>query len=538
MNNLTEIQKDIVNQVNLEYEPLKISIIDSIKILIDMMNERKILNILKKYKKENKLSEIDLYIYNKLSHPFYEDYINISQTYYDNLILSVFFVLNNPFLYSSYQLEAIYKNLDLILKIPELINKCLTNCYINKETRSFFNEFIFKKWINSLDFEKNSFEKYISIVGNIHNAEKNYNMYSIVWNTFEKIVNKTKTIVHFFYKKYEGSYNIPGCSNISTEFYEYCAETNVGLPFSKQIKLYDVLQWGIKEYIKIKLLMTDILVKIEPDLKGKSFEYMIKSINSMKKYKYKSKEEFIKDHVDKIKKYHDFFVEEKGLPLLQEPILVNFDDEQMAGGYWFSDTFYLNTSGWKNINKFDSSALVLHETIPGHHLQLSYEIHNNNIKSLILWFQVYTNGYTEGWGLFSEKLGHDLDKKNYLGVLSYHMLRTLRIIADISIHLYGINPEEIITFFEKNLAMPRKSIVSEIYRYVSLPGQALSYKIGDELIKKLFIKKFNRKNKLLENDSIDLYKKLILDGTMPLEIFSKKYDLDFSFINLLKKNEI
>jgi hypothetical protein len=541
MNKLTEIQQKIVREIGLEYEPLKISVIDSIKILIDMMGEKKIIKNLNEFKKQNKLSEIDLYIADKITHPFYEDYLNIQQTFYDNLILSVYFVLNNPFLYSTYQLEAIYNNLDLIAKIPELINQNLTNCYMNQNLKNFFNEFLFKRWLDSLDFKKNSFEKYISIVGDTENAQSaqtNYNMYSKVWNVFEIIVDETKIIIQSFYQKYKGLNHIPGCSNIPKSFYEYCVETNVGLPFltkfdtnNKEFKLNleNILQKGIKDYKRIKLEMIDTMTKLEPQLKGKNFGEMLKEINSMKKYKYSSKEEYVKYHKDSIKKYRDFFVEKKGFPLLHEPILVDFDEEKMAGGYWFLDTFYLNTNSWEETNKFDTSALVLHETIPGHHMQLSYEIHHDQIKSLVLWFPVYVNGYAEGWGLFSEKLGHDLDDFNFLGVLSYHMLRTLRILADISIHMYGIEPEEIIDFFAKNLAMPRESIISEVYRYTSLPGQALCYKMGYELIKKLFIKKFNRTNKLLEQDAVNLYIKLIKDGTMPLEIFAKKYEIDLDF---------
>jgi hypothetical protein len=526
MYKLTEIQKEIVEEISLEYEPLKISVIDSIKILIDMMGEKKILKILNKFEKNNKLSEIDLYIVNKLTNPLYEGLLYIQQTYYDNLVLSVYFVLNNPFLYSTYQLEAIYKNLDIIKQIPEIINQSLTRCYDNPEFRNFFNEFIFKRWLDSFDFKKISFEKYISIVKKIENAEKIYDMYSTVWDLFEIIVDETKIIVEKFYEKYKGKNHVPGCSTISKEFYRYCAETNVGL---NNLNLERILQWGIKEYKKVKNLMMDVLVKLEPGLEGKKFAEMIQNINSMKKYKYSSKEEYIKDHKDSIKKYRDYFIEKKGFPLLHEPILVDFDEEKMAGGYWFLDTFYLNTNRWEETNRFDTAALVLHETIPGHHMQLSYEIHHNQITSLILWFPIYTNGYTEGWGLFSEKLGHDLDDFNYLGVLSFHMMRTLRIIADISIHLYGIEPEEIVTFFEKNLAMPRDSIVSEIYRYTSLPGQALCYKIGDELIKRLFIKRFNRNNKLLEKDAVNLYIHLIKDGTMPLDVFAKKYSIDLNF---------
>jgi hypothetical protein len=526
MNRLTKLQTEIANSLNLEYDPLKISIVDSIKILDDCFNKKIMFSILKKYKNNNELSDIDKYIVDKILDPFYLEYLSIQQTYFDNLLFGVYFILNNPFLFSSYQMKSIYENLKIITLIPYLIRKSLQSCYDSDNLKYFFNEYLFTRWLESFDFKKITYDKYISIVGLESSSKKYYDMYSEIWIIFEKIVDETKIIVNEFYQKYKGLKHVPGCSNISKQFYLYCVETNVGLSINS---LENLLQWGIKEYKKVREIMKQTIINLEPDLKDKSFGDMIKTIHSMKKYKYSSKEEYIKDHKNNIKKYRDFFVDQKKLPLLHEPMLVDFDEEKMAGGYWFLDTFYLNTNRWDDTNRFDTSALVLHETIPGHHMQLSYEIHNNNINSLILWFPIYTNGYTEGWGLFSEKLGHDLDDFNYLGVLSFHMFRTLRIIADISIHLYGIDPEEIITFFANNLPMPIESIRSEIYRYVSLPGQALCYKIGDELIKRLFVDKFNRTNKLLQDDAIKLYNEIIKDGTMPLDVFVKKYNINSIF---------
>ena len=529
MDNLTELQKEIINVIQVEYDPLKISVVDSIKFLKDFLGEQKLFKIFKKHKQMDNLSEIDKYIVDKMLSPFYLDLQSIEQTYFDNFVLDVYFVLNNPFLYSTYQLEAIYNNLDLIGLIPNLIRTGLQRTYDTPHLKKFFNEFLFNRWLNSLDFKKYSFDKYVEIVGNEGDYKKYYNMYSKVWCIFELIVHETKSIIQDFHEKYKGLNHIPGCTNISKEFYEYCAETNVGIPFGKKIKLEDVLQWGIKEFEKVKGMMRDNIIKLEPELEGKNFYEMIEYIQASKKYKYNSKEEFVKDHRDNIKKYRDFFVNEKKFPLLHEPMLVDFDEEKMAGGYWFLDTFYLNTNRWFDTNNFDTPALVLHETIPGHHMQLSYELHNNKINSLILWFPVYTNGFTEGWGLFSEKLGHDLDDFKFLGILSFHMMRTLRIIADISIHLYGIEPEELIKFFKNHLPMAEETIKAEVYRYVSLPGQALCYKIGDEVLKRLFLQKFNRNVNLIDDECIELYIKLIKDGTMPLELIAKKYDVKLDF---------
>jgi len=109
------------------------------------------------------------------------------------------------------------------------------------------------------------------------------------------------------------------------------------------------------------------------------------------------------------------------------------------------------------------------------------------------------------------------------------MMRTLRIIADISIHLYGIEPEELIKFFKNHLPMAEETIKAEVYRYVSLPGQALCYKIGDEVLKRLFLQKFNRNVDLIDDECIELYIKLIKDGTMPLELVAKKYNVNLDF---------
>ena len=450
--------------------------------------------------------------------------------------MGVYFVLNNPFLFSTFQLETLYNNLELIMHIPNIIRLVLNKIYSNNKLRKFHNEFLFKRWSKSLDFKKISLDKYIEIVkskeGENNNLDKLnifYDKYSTIWNVFEKATEDLKLIIQDFCIKYKNMNHIPGCANISKKFYSYCASTHVGLPIGDKISFSSLTLWGISEFKRVKKLMKETIDRLEPNLKSISLEESIKIINNMKKYKYESKEEYLRDHINNMKKYRDYFIDERKLPLLHEPIIIDFDEEKMAGGYYWLDTFYLNTNRWMDTNKFDTAALVLHETIPGHHLQLSYEIHSGKLNSLVLWFSQYVNGFAEGWGLFSEKLGHDLDDFNYLGILSFLMMRTLRIIADVSIHYYCIEPEELLQFFKKYLPMPEESIRSEIYRYVSLPGQALCYKIGDEILKRLFVKKFGRANNLIENENIKLYDELIRGGTMPLEILCKKYDIDYSF---------
>ena len=105
------------------------------------------------------------------------------------------------------------------------------------------------------------------------------------------------------------------------------------------------------------------------------------------------------------------------------------------------------------------------------------------------------------------------------------MLRTLRIIAEIKIHVKGVDPEKIIRLFQKYLGMSEINIRSEVYRYVCIPGQALSYKVGCEVLNKIFQKRFNRKDKLLDDDAILLYKELLLNCIEPLDIIMAKYNI-------------
>ena len=144
------------------------------------------------------------------------------------------------------------------------------------------------------------------------------------------------------------------------------------------------------------------------------------------------------------KMYTNILVNKKKLPLLVPAKIIDFSEKNLADGYWFRDAFYLNTINWNKIERFTSYALILHETIPGHHMQISYELHSNKNSLFMFWYNCLVNGFAEGWALFSEKLGNNYSEEDLLGVLSYNLLRSLRIIADISIHYYGVAPEDMI----------------------------------------------------------------------------------------------
>lgn len=142
--------------------------------------------------------------------------------------------------------------------------------------------------------------------------------------------------------------------------------------------------------------------------------------------------------------------------------------------------FYVPIPDAKKYNIFADEDLFLHEAIPGHHYQISLQQENTELPAFrqTLWY----SAYGEGWALYAESLGKDLglytDKYQYLGMLSAEMHRAIRLVVDVGMHHKGWTREEAIVFSLENEAEPRESIVSEIERYMAIPGQALSYKIG------------------------------------------------------------
>ena len=137
---------------------------------------------------------------------------------------------------------------------------------------------------------------------------------------------------------------------------------------------------------------------------------------------------------------------------------------------------------------------------------------------------VYHSGYRRTVETVDEMLKNYTDLER-IGQLQYEILRTLRVIVDISIHAVGIPPTEIIDFMKKHLAMPDKTIESEVYRYVTIPGQALCYKLGCEIFRKIY-KKYGGNN-YTDKKSFDLYKKIICNKEKALSFLLKEYNMTF-----------
>lgn len=150
-------------------------------------------------------------------------------------------------------------------------------------------------------------------------------------------------------------------------------------------------------------------------------------------------------------------------------------DSDRGGQYW------VNTYGLKTRPLYQLAALTLHEAVPGHHLQgaLSYEI----VGAPEFRKQFYPHAFGEGWGLYAEKLGVEMGiyqtPYEHFGRLSYEMWRACRLVIDTGLHAKGWTRQQAMDYLAENTALSLHNVQTEVDRYISWPGQALAYKMGE-----------------------------------------------------------
>ena len=166
-----------------------------------------------------------------------------------------------------------------------------------------------------------------------------------------------------------------------------------------------------------------------------------------------------------------------------------------AGGSYSEGDVTLGQPGMFHYNTYDlphrflsgMTTLYLHEAIPGHHSQISLARENEALPA----FQRFgdNNAFVEGWALYAETLGYDMglyeDPLQHWGTLDDEMLRAMRLVVDTGIHAKGWSREQAVNYMLANSGMGRSDAEAEVDRYVALPAQALSYKIGALTIQRL-----------------------------------------------------
>ncbi len=524
---------ELGKKLGLETNKKKITPINSIKITRDLLSDNSI--IINTFKKYYPILENDRnfkHLYEIVINKKYAEQIIISSNHYDNLLLSIYFILGNPYLFHSEIFEILYQNRYDIEHVLDIVKKSWS--YILKSNlRNFFNSTLIEKWLQTSQFKKLQRE---DIFKNKENTEEIYNKYNEIYNIFD---NTNKKIVQFILelRNLITTVQTPGSYNLRKDYYVTFQKTYSGLTLSNK-NLITLMVFAHKELLRLVDEMRTIVTRIHPETNEMDIKEIIIFLQDFKDYKYETKDDYIKHHIDIMKSLENFFITNKKIIQFIKPKITAIDDENLGGAYWAYDTFYLNVANWNNINNYQALSLALHEGIPGHHTQVSYQVHSesNGYDILYEWFGT-TSGFHEGWALFTEKLAPSYTDIEKIGQLQYEMLRTIRIIVDISIHEAGISSEEIKKYMMKYLAIPSESIDSEIFRYIVLPGQALGYKIGEVIFKYIHKKLIGTEDYLCDK-SIELYKKIIYDKAMPLDILMENYNITFDEIFNLDRFKI
>ena len=186
--------------------------------------------------------------------------------------------------------------------------------------------------------------------------------------------------------------------------------------------------------------------------------------------------------------------------------------------------YYVNLYKPEVRPNWEMLALSLHEAVPGHHFQFARGMELPDMPMFRR--TAYFVAYGEGWGLYAEQLGYDMDlyKNPYdkFGQLTYEMWRAVRLVVDTGIHAKGWSRQQAIDYFKANAPKTEQDIVNEIDRYIGTPGQALAYKIGQLKISELRARSQARLGSRFDlrafNDEV------LGTGSIPLDALEKHID--------------
>ena len=290
----------------------------------------------------------------------------------------------------------------------------------------------------------------------------------------------------------------------------------------------EIYQMGLSEVKRIEKVMKG--VKNQAGFKGslKDFFHYLK--NDKKFFPFKTSKEVIarfevihnriKPHLDKM--FNHFpktpFRIKQTEKFREESASAEYSPGSPDGSR--PGTFYIPIPDPKKFNVTSGmQSLFLHEAIPGHHFQISIQQENKSLPDFrkFSWY----GAYGEGWALYTESLGKELGlyklPYHHMGALADEMHRAVRLVVDVGIHLKEMTREEAIDYMLSKQPISYEGAVAEIERYMAIPGQALSYKVGS-----LKIWELRRELSKREGFSLAKFHEVYLrEGCMPLGVIEK-----------------
>lgn len=319
-------------------------------------------------------------------------------------------------------------------------------------------------------------------------------------------------------------------------FYRYMLKQNTTTDLDPE----QVHQIGLSEVDRIRKEMWDILVAQGYTDQSKSIGEVIQSLNKEERFLFPNddsgREMVLSEYnriLDEISANLDSAFDIRPKASLEVKRVPEFKEEGSAGAYYNQPAmdgsrggvFYANLRNVHETVKFGMKTLAYHEGIPGHHFQIAIQSELEGVP-IFRTLGIFT-AYVEGWALYSEQLAWELgfyenDPFGNLGRLQAEMFRAVRLVVDTGIHYKKWTREEAIDYMVENTGMTTTEVITEIERYIVMPGQATAYKIG--MLKILELRE-KAKTELGENFDLATFHNVVLkNGAVPLDILEKLVD--------------
>ncbi len=289
---------------------------------------------------------------------------------------------------------------------------------------------------------------------------------------------------------------------------------------------------GLREVARIREEMEDIITQLEFD---GSFADFIEFLRTDPQFYVEEPEQLLKEASWIAKKIDGqmpaFFRTLPRMPYGVEPVPDDIAPNYTTGRYWGAPAggrrggyYMVNTYALDIRPLYTLAALTAHEGVPGHHHQGSIR---NEIEDLPDFRRAfYPHAFGEGWGLYAEKLGIEMNiyetPYDHFGRLSYEMWRAVRLVVDTGIHYQGWSREQAQDYLAENSALSLHNVRTEIDRYISWPGQALAYKIGELTILEL---RGHAESELGGNFDIrDFHDAVLLTGGLTMDMLEREVE--------------
>ena len=300
---------------------------------------------------------------------------------------------------------------------------------------------------------------------------------------------------------------------------------------STQYTAEDIHQIGLKEVARIKAEMKKIIAGL--NFKG-SFADFLHFLRTDEQFYAKSANELLMIARDMSKRADAqlprFFKTLPRKPYGVAPVPDAIAPKYTGGRYVGTSAnsaqpgyYWVNTYDLPSRTLYTLPSLTVHEAVPGHHLQGSL---NNELGDSIPQFRknLYLSAYGEGWGLYSEFLAEEMGMYTtpyeQFGKFTYEMWRACRLVVDTGIHAKGWTRKQAVDYMLSNTALSLHEINTETDRYISWPGQALSYKIGELKIREL--RKKAKKELATKFDIREFHEVILEQGTVTLAIMEER----------------